>query len=85
MGRMVRKQLYLDAEIDARLARAADERGVSQAEVVREALDEYLARLESGRGDTEWLHEMWRDADRYGIGSGGRKWTRDELYDDRIR
>lgn len=39
---MVRKQLYLEASQDAALKKRARELGVSEAEVVRRALDEVL-------------------------------------------
>lgn len=40
---MVRKQLYLREDQDAALKRLARDRGVSEAQLVREAIDELVA------------------------------------------
>jgi hypothetical protein len=83
MARMVRKQLYLDDKQDAELASRARELGVSQAEVVRRAVDRYLADERPAASDRAWeeLEAMWAESDRRGVGSGGRRWTRDELHE----
>jgi hypothetical protein len=44
MRRMVRKQLNIDATHDDALKRLAAERGVSESEVVRLAIEELIAR-----------------------------------------
>lgn len=44
MRRMVRKQLNIDAKHDDALKRLAAERGVSESEVVRLAIEELVAR-----------------------------------------
>jgi len=46
---MVRKQVYLTAEQDTRLRRAAKRQQRSEAEVLRDALDRYLP----GEGEQE--------------------------------
>ena len=83
MGRMVRKQLYLDDRQDAELARRARALGVSQAEVVRRAVDHYLADEERSARSAAWealKADLARDVER-GVGSGGRRWTREELHE----
>jgi hypothetical protein len=83
MGRMVRKQLYLDDTQDAELARRARMLGVSQAEVVRRAVDQYLAdeRPSAREHALDALKAAWAESDRRGVGSGGRRWTREELHE----
>ncbi len=40
MGRIVRKQIYLDVELNAQLKRGTQERGISEAELIRQALSD---------------------------------------------
>ncbi len=46
---MVRKQVYLEAEQEAALKARAAEEGRSEAELLRCALDSFLARKPAGR------------------------------------
>lgn len=46
---MKRKQIYLPPEMDRQLADAAAKEGVSQAELIRRALDQYLAQHNAKR------------------------------------
>lgn len=57
MARIIRKQTYLTAWQDARIKRIAARRGVKEAEVLREAVDLYLAQAEgqNGQADEDWL------------------------------
>ena len=83
MGRMVRKQLYIDDEQEAALKRYAKERGVTEAELVRDALDRYLTEIAREEGDAAWARIMAFSEERAAMGSvpGKRDWTRDEIYD----
>ncbi|MBF4509203.1 MAG: ribbon-helix-helix protein, CopG family [Aeromicrobium sp.] len=83
MGRMVRKQLYIDDKQEAALKRHAKERGVTEAELVREALDVYLAQVARGEADAAWerIMELSERQAAKGPVPGKRDWTRDELYD----
>jgi hypothetical protein len=82
VGRMVRKQLYLDDLLDHELAQTAARLGVSQAEVVRRALAAFVSK-DSGQGESLAMHQLrewWAEVDALGIG-GGRDWTREELHE----
>lgn len=56
---MRKTTVYLPEDLKGRIERVADEQGISEAEVIRVALDEYTARqrprprplFDSGRGD----------------------------------
>lgn len=82
---MVRKQLYLTEAQDEALKRKAEEEGVSEAEVVRRALDQAL----SGRGNPSWrpgraeasadLKRSWAK----GRSSLEGPFDRERLYDER--
>jgi hypothetical protein len=85
---MIRKQLYLDEHHDRALKERARELGLSEAEVVRRALD---AALEMERGASprassaldDFLASAAEIARRGG--SAGRAWTRDDLHDERLK
>jgi hypothetical protein len=82
MGRMVRKQVYMDDALDHELGQAADRLGVSQAELVRRALEQYLVGA-STAGESlamRQLKEHWAEVDRLGYGGYG-KWDREELHE----
>lgn len=93
MSRMVRKQILLDEETDSRLEALAAERGVSQSELVREALGGLMEEANAAaERDAAWerLEAGWRRvgeearrrAERGEPVPAERGWTRDELYDD---
>lgn len=93
MSRMVRKQILLDEETDSRLEALAAERGVSQSELVRDALASLMEEAKAvAERDAAWdeLEAAWRRAgeearrraDRGEPVPADRGWTRDELYDD---
>ncbi len=83
MSRMVRKQLYIGADLDRALAQRARSLGVSQAELTRIALERLLAADASGEQSAavSALEAVWADADARGLRSGGRTWTREELHE----
>lgn len=83
---MIRKQLYITREQDHALKRQARALGVSEAEVVRRALDEAVRetppRPQMGLDDplAELLANTRRLAGRHRLPVGYR-FDRDELYD----
>jgi hypothetical protein len=84
MGRMVRKQMYIDAELDKALTARADQLGVGQAQIVREALGQYLAAKQGEMRDAsiDRLRELWAESDAHGYGGGDwRSLTREELHE----
>jgi predicted DNA-binding protein len=62
---MVRKQMYLTQEQDDKLASLASERGKTQSQLLREAVDTLLeqARVERLRAALEAARGMWQDRD----------------------
>lgn len=85
---MVRKQVYLDEAQDRALKRHARELGVSEAEVVRRALDAVLQPAFAGsplRGDLERLHALLREMDERTAGHGfpaDYRFHRQRLHED---
>jgi hypothetical protein len=89
---MIRKQIVIDAERDQLLARLARERGVSQSELIRQAIDEMVdaeqtkeADVERRREAHEWLTAFFeKGLPLHTVDeNGNRTWTREGLYDDR--
>jgi len=83
VGRMVRKQLYLDETQDRELGRRARLLGVTQAELVRRALDDFLSGERHSARDVALsrLKAGWTASHAHGVGSGGVRPTRDELHE----
>ncbi len=84
MSRMVRKQIVLEPELERELAKRARVLGVSQSALVREAIDRYLHESVADSARERAWDEMFKGMDRAireGVGSGGRKWTREEIHE----
>jgi predicted DNA-binding protein len=82
---MVRKQIYITPEQDATLKRLAKKRGVTEADVVREAIDKVEADADAAeerrrKAGDELVAHMRRHAATH-VGTTD-KWTRDDAYDD---
>jgi predicted DNA-binding protein len=88
---MVRKQVYITRQQQERLSRLAKVRGCTEAEIIRQGVDEALHQEEklSPAGSALWAREMtfYREVTKraqllqeQGLTSE-RDWTRDELYD----
>lgn len=74
---MIRKQIYLTDQLNRRLQRLAEERGVPQAEIIREGLEQYIAQ--TANQDQQWddlIREM-KQSELREIG-----WNREQAYED---
>ena len=97
MERMIRKQVYIEPRQEAILKRIAKEEGVTEAEVVREAIElksqasaaSSLDRRARSGPESAWSdRQAWREAKAFmlelaaqGPVAGGRAWTREDLHD----
>jgi hypothetical protein len=89
MAQMVRKQIYIAKRQDQLLKRLARARGVSEAELIREAIDRQAAGSGSPStvSDPEALEKVVRFAlarRRHGTTGQSRKFNREELYAERL-
>ena len=88
MTQMLRKQIYIPRRQQVQLKRLAKARGVSEAEVIRQAIERevLLTAAQPAASDPSALEEFLRfGASRRATGdTAGRAWTRDELYDERL-
>jgi hypothetical protein len=87
---MVRKQVYIEERHDRMLKRRASQRGITEAQLIREALDsiEIGAVVRRREGDAAASRKALAfmrslSASRRGT-SSNRGWTRESLYEDRI-
>jgi hypothetical protein len=87
MARMIRKQVYIEPEQEAKLKRCAKEQGVTEAALIRRGIDTVTA----GAGPTYRDRQAWDEelaflAQRALIPAlgGKRSWTREELYEERL-
>ncbi len=95
MSRMVRKQIYIEEEQDAALREVAEEYGVSQAELIRQAVEQKIAGRRRVRvrypekirkKALENLKKFSEARKALKVETGaqeGRGWTREEIYEER--
>ncbi len=88
MTQMLRKQIYIPRRQQVQLRRLAKARGVSEAEVIRQAIERevLLTASRPAANDRSALEEFLRfgASRRATDDTTGRTWTRDELYDERL-
>jgi hypothetical protein len=84
MPRRIRKQIYIDPEQERALKRVSEETGLSEAEIIREAIGRQTRILWFPKRDlAAWERELaFIDGlITQGPVEGGRKWRREELYE----
>lgn len=87
-ARMVRKQIYLPRRQNQMLKRLAKQRGISEAEVIRQALER---EAEVTAYNLPGSAEAWQEVSnyvrerqaRYGSAGAPVRWDRQELYAER--
>jgi len=90
MTRMVRKQVYIEPWQEAMLKRLVQTRGVSEAELIRQAIERHISsgRLQFLPPDpTAWeqAYQFMLDLRAHGPVTGrGRTWKREDLYKERL-
>ena len=84
MVRKIRKQIYLEPYKDEALKRQAEQSGLSEAEIIRQAVDNQTrllrhpyAGIEAWEREREFILALMAR----GPVEGKRTWTREELYD----
>lgn len=87
-ARMVRKQLYISQEQNERLQAAARSEGRTEAEVMRDCLDQVLAEGASpgpSRAETWQRHvHFMRARLALEVPHGERTWRREDAYEERL-
>jgi hypothetical protein len=84
MSAKVRKQIYIEAHQEAQLKALAEQTGLSEAEIIRQAINRQARILRLPRRELDvWDKEQEFIAQLMAQGpvTGGRTWTREELHD----
>jgi len=84
MTTKVRKQIYIETDQEGLLKRLSQETGISEAEIVRQAIDHHtrgLRLLRHGSGAWEQERAFIRARIAQGAVSGQRTWRREDLHE----
>lgn len=84
MATMIRKQIYIESAQERRLKQLAAATGLTEAEIIRRALDQQLLSLRISQPNlSAWEQELaFIDSlIEQGPLPGRRSWRRDDLYD----
>jgi len=84
---MVRKQIYIESRQDTTLKKQAKIFGITEAEIIRRAIDRQMASVRLDVRDVKaWEREKAFIAKRIAKGpvSGSRRWRREEAYEERL-
>jgi hypothetical protein len=87
MGRMIRKQIYLDREQDEMLKRRSKELGISEAALIRRCINEVAVQKSAESERQRAWQELFSAMDeraKIHAPQTGRTWTRDQLYEERF-
>jgi len=87
MSRMVRKQIYIEPHQDNSLKKQAHALGVTEAEVIRRAIDRQMTSVRLSIRDLKaWERERAYITKRMAKGHapGGRQWKREDAYEERL-
>jgi len=87
MPRMIRKQIYIESRQNNNLKKQACHLGVTEAEVIRRAIDRQMTSVRWGAKDKKaWGREKAFIARRMAKSSpsGGRQWKREDAYEERL-
>ncbi len=89
MERMVRKQIYISRQQDARLKRLAKRRGVSEAEVIRQALEIQIGGLSASKISRnpeafEKAYQFMLARRQLAPAGAAYRWSREDAYAERL-
>ena len=83
MGRMVRKQFYIDEDLESALEEYSAESGLTQAALVRTALERFLRDVREEAARAEAWERVVAGMDEAAVlpsRPGGRMWKREDAY-----
>ncbi len=87
MPRMIRKQIYLESHHDRILKQKASRLGITEAEVIRRAIEGQVASARMGDRDPQaWEREKRFIASRMSKRRlpGVRRWKREDTHEERL-
>jgi hypothetical protein len=83
MSKKVRKQIYILPEQEKQLKRVSESLGISEAEVIRQAIDTQMRAAPVHQNPSVWEDEraFIKTLIAQGPVEGKRTWTRERLYE----
>lgn len=86
MAKMIRKQVYIEAEQEELLKRRSRELGITESELIRLGIDQLARPRVSFFDPKSWEEalEFMKARAKIEVPQTGRTWTRDELYEERL-
>ena len=84
---MIRKQIYIESHQDGILKQKASSLGITEAEVIRRAIDHHMAAGRFNARDLKaWEREKTFIARRMNKGytAGTRRWKREDAYEESL-
>ena len=84
---VIRKQIYLEERQQAAIQSLAEARGVSEAAVIRDAIDRQSdpgSRTPMDPGAWKRAMDLMRSLDKTSDSRSRVKWTREDLYEERL-
>lgn len=86
MARMIRKQVYIAPEQERTLKRLAKQRGVTEAELIRDGIDHIAVAPHRPTDRSAWQREerFIREKRMFDVPQTGRGWTREDIYEERL-
>jgi predicted DNA-binding protein len=85
---MVRKQVYIEPEQEEKLKRLSKRLGVTEAELIRRAIENYVPseakRFFDPQAARELMEFLRKWAESRPNGGGTEKWNRDDAYEERL-
>lgn len=84
MAIKVRKQIYIEQDQNAILKRLSEERGMPEAEIIREAIRQHVQGIRVRRRDLRaWQaeREFIEQLSEQGAAPASRTWQREELHE----
>ena len=89
MPQKIRKQVYIEPKQEVILKRLAHTRGVTEAEIIRKAIEREAGSISSS--DNTFDPKAWDDLRVFILGlidkgpvGGRRKWNREDIYEKRV-
>jgi hypothetical protein len=84
MATRIRKQIYIESNQEALLKRLSNERGISEAEIIRQAITQHISKRQAPfRDPGAWAaeREYITKLIEQGSVAGKRTWRREDLYE----
>lgn len=91
MGTKIRKQIYIDSAHEVILKQLSVDMGVSEAEIIRQAVEQYSLAIKPRRRNIKawekekaFIQQLIEQNSAQDSVSRERTWNREELYDRKI-